>query len=80
MKNQLLTSSRQTHVGEQANTWRRPVKQRVWVMPLPGLVGMNKGESKEVEATEEDYEVEPLGKTVIYSLEVHEVREKKAPG
>ena len=69
--------------GKQANTWEEAGQAKGLGIDAiaTGLVGMNKGESKEVEATfEEDYEVEPLaGKTVIYSLEVHEVREKKAP-
>jgi trigger factor len=46
-----------------------------------GVVGMKKDEKKEVEAEfDDDFELAPLaGKKVNYSIEVHEVREKKAP-
>ena len=42
---------------------------------------MKKDEKKEIEITfEEDFELAPLaGKKVIYAVEIHEVREKKAP-
>jgi trigger factor len=71
--------------GNQANTWEEagPSKGKgmgVEAIAL-GLVGMKKDEKKEVEAEfEDDFELAPLaGKKVIYSVEVHEVREKKAP-
>ena len=46
-----------------------------------GIVGMKKDEKKEIEVTfEDDFELAPLaGKKVIYAVEIHEVREKKAP-
>ena len=46
-----------------------------------GVVGMKSGEKKEIEANfKDDFEIAPLaGKSVIYQVEVHEVREKKAP-
>ena len=46
-----------------------------------GIIGMGKDDKTVVEAKfEDDFEVTPLaGKSVSYSLEVHEVREKKAP-
>ena len=69
--------------GKQANTWEEAGQAKgLGVEAIAqGLVGMNKNETKEVEASfDKDFEVEPLaGKTVIYNLEVHEVREKKAP-
>ena len=45
------------------------------------VVGMKKDDKKDVEADfPDDFEVAPLaGKKVNYALEVHEVREKKAP-
>ena len=46
-----------------------------------GVVGMKTGDKKEINAEfPKDFEVTPLaGKKVIYQLEIHEVREKKAP-
>jgi trigger factor len=69
--------------GKQANTWEEAgqVKGMGIEAIAQGVIGMKKDEKKEVEADfEDDFELAPLaGKKVIYSLEVHEVREKKAP-
>lgn len=69
--------------GKQANTWEEAGQAKGMGVDAigEGIVGMKKGEKKEVEVTfEEDFELAPLaGKKVIYSIEIHEVREKKAP-
>ena len=69
--------------GKQANTWEEAgqVKGMGVKAIAQGVVGMKKDEKKEVEAEfEDDFELAPLaGKKVVYSIEVHEVREKKAP-
>ena len=69
--------------GKQANTWEEAGQAKgMGVKAIAqGVVGMKKDEKKEVEAEfEDDFELAPLaGKKVIYSVEVHEVREKKAP-
>jgi trigger factor len=46
-----------------------------------GVIGMSAGDKKDVKADfAKDFEVEALaGKSITYKLEVHEVREKKAP-
>ena len=46
-----------------------------------GIVGMTVGETKEIKSEfPKDFEISALAsKTVTYSLEVHEIREKKAP-
>ena len=50
-------------------------------MQLDGVLGMSTGDKKELNADfAKDFEVKALaGKSVTYQLEVHEVREKKAP-
>ncbi len=69
--------------GKQANTWEEAGQAKGMGVEAiaQGVVGMKKDEKKEVEAEfEDDFELAPLaGKKVIYSVEVHEVREKKAP-
>jgi len=69
--------------GKQANTWEEAgqVKGMGVEAIAQGIVGMKKDEKKEVEAEfEDDFELAPLaGKKVVYSIEVHEVREKTAP-
>lgn len=69
--------------GKQANTWEEAGQAKGMGVDAigEGIVGMKKDEKKEVEVTfEEDFELAPLaGKKVIYSIEIHEVREKKAP-
>jgi trigger factor len=69
--------------GKQANTWEEAgqVKGMGVEGIAEGIVGMKKDEKKEIEVTfEEDFELAPLaGKKVVYSVEIHEVREKKAP-
>ncbi|GHB98754.1 trigger factor [Cerasicoccus arenae] len=67
----------QTNTWEQAGDDQSPGVQSV----VQGLLGMSVGEKKDVEEVfPEDFEVEALrGKTATYSLEVHEVREKKVP-
>ena len=69
--------------GRQANTWEEAgAKTGMGVEAIAeGLIGCKVNDKKEITADfPEDFEVEPLkGKKVIYSLEVHEIREKKAP-
>lgn len=69
--------------GKQSNTWEEAgqVKGMGVEAIAQGVVGMKKDEKKEIEAEfEDDFELAPLaGKKVNYSIEVHEVREKKAP-
>ncbi len=69
--------------GKQSNTWEEAGQPKGLGVDAisKGVLGMSKDEKKEVEAEfEEDFELAPLaGKKVIYSLEIHEVREKKAP-
>ena len=69
--------------GKQANTWEEAGNQTgmgVDAIAL-GVVGMSAGDKKVITADfPKDFEVEALsGKSVSYDLEVHEVREKKAP-
>jgi len=69
--------------GKQSNTWEEAgqVKGLGVDAIAQGIIGMGKDDKTVVEAKfEDDFEVTPLaGKSVSYSLEVHEVREKKAP-
>ena len=68
--------------GKQVNTWEEAGNVTgLGVQAIAeGIVGMSKGESKEVKADfDKDFELTPLaGKSVNYTLEVHEVREKKS--
>ena len=69
--------------GKQANTWEEAGETKGMGLETiaKAIVGMAKDESKKVETTFDDnFEVPPLaGKTVQYFIEVHEIREKKAP-
>lgn len=67
----------QTNTWEQAGDEHSPGVRAV----VDALVGMSAGDKKDVEQTfADDFEVEALqGKTATYSIEVHEVREKKVP-
>ncbi len=69
--------------GKQTNTWEEAGQAKGMGVEAiaQGVVGMKKDEKKEIEADfEDDFELAPLaGKKVIYSVEVHEVREKQAP-
>jgi trigger factor len=69
--------------GKQTNTWEEAGQAKGLGVDAiaKGVIGMKSGDKKDVEATfEDDFEVSPLaGKTVLYKLEVHEVREKKPP-
>ena len=69
--------------GKQANTWEEAGNQTGMGVDAiaEGVIGMSAGDTKEVTADfPKDFEIELLaGKSVSYSVEVHEVREKKAP-
>lgn len=69
--------------GTQTNTWEQAGDEHSPGVPaiVQGLLGMKVGDKKDVEeAFADDHEVEALrGKTVAYTVEVHEVREKKLP-
>jgi trigger factor len=69
--------------GKQTNTWEEAGNQTGMGVDAiaEAVVGMSAGDNKEVKADfPKDFELEVLaGKQVIYQLEVHEVREKKAP-
>jgi len=67
----------QTNTWEQAGDEHSPGVRSV----VQGLVGMSAGDKKDVEQTFDDgFEIEALqNKTATYSMEVHEVREKKLP-
>ena len=69
--------------GKQANTWEEAGNQTGMGVDAiaEGVIGMSPGDKKEVNADfAKDFEVDALaGKSVTYQLEVHEVREKKAP-
>lgn len=69
--------------GKQSNTWEEAGQAKgLGVKAIAeGVVGMKSGDKKDIKATfEEDFEIAPLaGKSVMYNLEVHEVREKKQP-
>ena len=69
--------------GKQTNTWEEAGQAKGLGVDAiaQAVIGMKKEDKKEVDAVfAKDFEVAPLaGKKVIYSLEIHEVREKKAP-
>ena len=69
--------------GKQTNTWEEAGQAKGLGVDAiaQGVLGMKRGDKKDVEAPfVDDFEISPLaGKTVIYKLEVHEVREKKPP-
>lgn len=69
--------------GKQSNTWEEAgqVKGMGVEAIAKGIIGMKKEDKKEVEEDfADDFELAPLaGKKVLYSIEVHEVREKQAP-
>jgi trigger factor len=69
--------------GKQTNTWEEAGQAKGLGVDAiaQAVIGMKKEDKKEVDADfDKDFEVTPLqGKKVVYSLEVHEVREKKAP-
>jgi len=69
--------------GKQSNTWEEAGQAKGLGIDAiaQAVIGMNKDDKKDVEADfPKDFEVAPLaGKKVMYSLEIHEVREKKAP-
>ena len=69
--------------GKQANTWEEAGNQTGMGVDAiaDGVLGMSTGDKKELNADfAKDFEVKALaGKSVTYQLEVHEVREKKAP-
>ena len=69
--------------GKQSNTWEEAGESKGMGVDAiaKGVVGMKKGDKKEVEAKfDKDFEIPPLaGKTIMYNIEVHEVREKKSP-
>lgn len=69
--------------GKQTNTWEEAGQAKGLGVDAiaQAVIGMKKEEKKEVDADfAKDFEVAPLaGKKVIYSLEIHEIREKKAP-
>ena len=69
--------------GKQTNTWEEAGQAKGLGVDAiaQAVIGMKKEEKKEVDADfEKDFEVAPLaGKKVVYSLEIHEIREKKAP-
>jgi trigger factor len=69
--------------GKQSNTWEEAgqVKGMGVEAIAKGIIGMKKEDKKEVEEDfADDFELVPLaGKKVLYSIEIHEVREKQAP-
>lgn len=69
--------------GKQSNTWEEAGQAKGLGVDAiaQAVIGMKKDNNKEVEADfPDDFEVAPLaGKKVMYSLEIHEIREKKAP-
>ena len=69
--------------GKQTNTWEEAGQAKGLGVDAiaQAVIGIKKEDKKEVDADfAKDFEVAPLaGKKVIYSLEIHEVREKKAP-
>lgn len=69
--------------GTQTNTWEQAgdVDSPGVKAVVEALVGMSAGDKKDVEETfADDFSVEALqGKTATYTIEVHEVREKKLP-
>jgi trigger factor len=69
--------------GKQSNTWEEAGQAKGLGVDAiaQAVIGMKKGDNKVVDADfKDDFEVAPLaGRKVVYSLEIHEVREKKAP-
>lgn len=69
--------------GKQSNTWEEAGQAKGLGIDAiaQAVIDMKKDDKKDVEADfPKDFEVAPLaGKKVMYSLEIHEVREKKAP-
>ena len=69
--------------GKQSNTWEEAGQAKGLGIDAiaQAVIGMKKDDKKDVEADfPKEFEVAPLaGKKVMYSLEIHEVREKKAP-
>ena len=69
--------------GKQSNTWEEAGNQTGMGVDAiaEGVIGMSAGDKKELTAGfAKDFEIDALaGKSVSYNLEVHEVREKKAP-
>ncbi len=69
--------------GKQNNTWEEAGQAKGLGVDAiaKGIVGLSKDEKSEIEASfDKDFEVAPLaGKSVTYSVEIHEIREKKAP-
>ena len=69
--------------GKQSNTWEEAGNQTGMGVDAiaEGVIGMSAGDKKELTADfAKDFEIDALaGKSVSYKLEVHEVREKKAP-
>ena len=69
--------------GKQSNTWEEAGQAKGLGIDAiaQAVIGMKKDDKKDVEADfPKDFEVAPLaGKKVMYYLEIHEVREKKAP-
>jgi trigger factor len=69
--------------GRQANTWEEAgAKTGMGVEAIAeGLIGCKLNDKKEITADfAKDFEIEPLReKKIIYSLDVHEIREKKVP-
>ena len=67
--------------GKQSNTWEEAGQaQGLGVDAVAqGVIGLGKDEKTNVETKfDDDFEITPLaGKTVNYSIEVHEVRQKK---
>ena len=69
--------------GKQTNTWEEAGQAKGLGVDAiaEAVIGMKKDDKKEIDADfADDFDVVPLqGKNVKYSVEVHEVREKKAP-
>lgn len=69
--------------GKQTNTWEEAGQPKGLGVDAiaEALVGMKKGDTKKIDATfKDDFDIAPLAdQTVSYEIEVHEVREKKAP-
>ena len=69
--------------GKQTNTWEEAGQPKGLGVDAiaEGLVGMKKGDTKKIDATfKDDFDIAPLAdQTVSYEVEVHEIREKKAP-
>ena len=65
--------------GKKSNTWEVAGESKGMGVDAiaKGVVGMKKGDKKDVEAKfDKDFEFPPFGKTIMYNIEVHEVREK----